>query len=30
MKGADVLIRCLEELNVKYLFGYPGGANLPI
>ena len=30
MKGADVLIRCLEELNVKYIFGYPGGANLPI
>ncbi len=30
MQGSEVLIRCLEELNVKYIFGYPGGANLPI
>ena len=28
MKGAEILIRCLEELK-KYIFGYPGG-NLPI
>ena len=30
MKGAAALIRCLEELGVTHIFGYPGGANLPI
>ena len=30
MKANQVLIRVLEELGVKHIFGYPGGANLPI
>ena len=28
--GADALIKALEELGVEVIFGYPGGANLPI
>jgi len=28
--GAEVVIRCLEEEKVKYVFGYPGGAVLHI
>ena len=29
--GADLLIKVLhEDLNVKSIFGYPGGAILPI
>ena len=28
--GAEVLVRCLEEEGVKYVFGYPGGAVLYI
>ena len=28
--GAQVLIDCLEKQSVEYIFGYPGGANIPI
>jgi acetolactate synthase I/II/III large subunit len=28
--GAQVLIQCLERLGVEYIFGYSGGAALPI
>ncbi|WP_137719894.1 acetolactate synthase 3 catalytic subunit [Methylobacillus flagellatus] len=28
--GAEILIRCLHEENVKFVFGYPGGAVLNI
>ena len=28
--GAELLIKCLENKGVEYIFGYPGGANLPI
>lgn len=28
--GARVLVDTLEDLGVEYIFGYPGGANLPI
>ncbi len=30
ISGADILIRCLHEENVKFVFGYPGGAVLHI
>ena len=30
MTGAEALVRCLIEENVKTLFGYPGGAIMPI
>jgi len=30
MTGAQALIRCLEEENVELVFGYPGGAILPV
>lgn len=28
--GAEILIRCLQEENVQFVFGYPGGAVLNI
>src|SRR6478735_6224547 len=28
--GADILIKCLEEEGVEFIFGYSGGAALPI
>src|SRR4029079_11141574 len=28
--GAEILIRCLQEEGVEYVFGYPGGAVLNI
>ena len=28
--GADILVRCLRDEGVKYIFGYPGGAALHI
>ncbi|MFA7291911.1 MAG: biosynthetic-type acetolactate synthase large subunit [Rhodocyclaceae bacterium] len=28
MTGAEIVIRCLQEEKVEYLFGYPGGAVL--
>jgi len=30
LNGAEVLIKCLEEHGVEYIFGYPGGAAIPI
>jgi acetolactate synthase-1/2/3 large subunit len=30
MKGADILLKGLLDQGVEVLFGYPGGANLPI
>jgi len=30
MKGAQILVECLKREGVDVLFGYPGGANLPI
>ncbi len=28
--GAEIVFKCLEDQNVKFIFGYPGGAVLPI
>ena len=28
--GAEIVFKCLEDQNVKNIFGYPGGAVLPI
>ena len=28
--GAEIVFKCLEDQKVKYIFGYPGGAVLPI
>ncbi len=30
MTGADILIRCLRDENIEFVFGYPGGAALHI
>src|ERR1043165_5509830 len=30
LTGAEILIRCLQEEGVEYVFGYPGGAVLLI
>src|SRR5437588_822557 len=30
MSGANVLLECLKKEGVKYIFGYPGGATIPI
>jgi acetolactate synthase I/II/III large subunit len=30
LTGAEILIRCLQEEDVEYVFGYPGGAVLNI
>jgi acetolactate synthase I/II/III large subunit len=30
LTGADILVRCLQEEGVDYVFGYPGGAVLHI
>jgi acetolactate synthase-1/2/3 large subunit len=30
MSGADILIEALSDLGVEVIFGYPGGAVLPI
>jgi len=30
LTGAEILVRCLHEENVEYVFGYPGGAVLHI
>jgi len=30
LTGAEIIIRCLQEENVEYVFGYPGGAVLHI
>ena len=28
--GAQIVFKCMEDQNVKHIFGYPGGAVLPI
>ena len=28
--GAEIVFKCLEDQGVKFIFGYPGGAVLPI
>ncbi len=28
--GADIIVRCLQDENIEYIFGYPGGAALHI
>ncbi|MDB5272691.1 MAG: ilvB [Chitinophagaceae bacterium] len=30
MSGAEALIKCLENMGVEYIFGYSGGAVIPI
>ena len=30
MTGAEIVIRCLQEEKVDYVFGYPGGSVLHI
>ena len=30
MIGADILVRCLQDENIEFIFGYPGGAALHI
>jgi len=30
LTGAEIFVRCLEKQGVKHVFGYPGGAVLPI
>ncbi len=30
LRGAEILMRCLQEEKVEYIFGYPGGAVLHI
>ncbi|MBO40125.1 MAG: acetolactate synthase, large subunit, biosynthetic type [Chloroflexi bacterium] len=30
ISGADIVLRCLQELGVDTLFGYPGGVVLPL
>lgn len=30
VQGADIVCECLLRHGVKYIFGYPGGANIPI
>ena len=30
LTGAEIVFKCLEDQEVKYIFGYPGGAVLPI
>ncbi|MBN2110431.1 MAG: thiamine pyrophosphate-binding protein, partial [Methanosarcinaceae archaeon] len=30
MNGAEILVKCLEDLGVKHIFGYTGAAILPV
>ena len=30
LTGAEIVIRALKDHGVKHIFGYPGGAVLPI
>ena len=30
MKGSEIIMECLRKEGVEYIFGYPGGANLPM
>ena len=29
LTGAEIVFKCLEDQDVEYIFGYPGGAVLP-
>ena len=30
ISGAEIVFKALEDQNVEYVFGYPGGAILPV
>ncbi len=30
LSGAQIVLKCLKELGVDTLFGYPGGAVIPL
>ena len=30
ISGAEIVFKALEDQNVEFIFGYPGGAVLPI
>ena len=30
LKGAEIIMECLRKEGVDIIFGYPGGANLPM
>ena len=30
LTGAEIVFKCLEDQKVEHIFGYPGGAVLPI
>src|SRR3954451_9539926 len=30
LSGAEITLRCLQEEGVEIMFGYPGGAGLPL
>ena len=30
LKGAEIIMECLRKEGVEVIFGYPGGANLPM
>ena len=30
IKGAEIIMECLRKEGVEVIFGYPGGANLPL
>ena len=30
MNGAQIVVEALKRQNVEYIFGYPGGACMPI
>ena len=30
LTGAEIVFKCLEDQKVNHIFGYPGGAVLPI
>ena len=30
LTGAEIIVRCLEDEGIEYIFGYPGGAALHI
>ena len=30
MTGAEIIMECLRREGVDFIFGYPGGANLPL
>ncbi|HYM15810.1 MAG TPA: biosynthetic-type acetolactate synthase large subunit [Dehalococcoidia bacterium] len=30
LKGAEIIMECLRKEGVEFIFGYPGGANLPM